>query len=331
MTKTGTLQSLQALRGVGAVAVVVYHALSMYPFINFRAGAAGVDLFFVISGIVMCLSLKPDTSALDFMKRRVIRVVPMYWIATTLAAAYFYVRYPDIPPSIMHIARSYVFAPPPEGFGMPVLYPGWTLNFEMFFYVILSVLLLTKRLTIPLAICLLVALGSAGNVIPMLAKAYYFNPIILEFAAGMLIGLAIKIGYRPSKIEGCIYLFTALLLAVVHNHYRSEGVLAWGLPSILLILGALAFETSKVVTNRIIQLFGEASYSIYLFHALAIWLTTWIWRGTPQVGAVLFAVALSVVAGVIAYLFVEKPLLNLMLGRRKSARKQTLEGTNAGA
>lgn len=327
MNKTGTLQSLQALRGVGAVAVVVYHALSMHPFLNFRAGAAGVDLFFVISGIVMCLSLRPETTPLDFMKRRVIRVVPMYWIATTLAAAYFYIRYPDIPPSITHIARSYLFAPPPEGFGMPILYPGWTLNFEMFFYAVLSLMLLAKRMVIPLAICLLAALSSVGSVVPVLAKAYYFNPIILEFAAGMLVGLAIKTGYRPNRMEGCIYLLTALALIVVHNHYRSEGVLPWALPSILLIVGALAFETSRVVTNRFTQLVGEASYSIYLFHALAIWLTTWIWRGTPQIGAVIFAVALSIAAGVVAYLFIEKPLLNLMLGRKKTTRPPSLQST----
>ncbi|WP_414489702.1 acyltransferase family protein [Stenotrophomonas maltophilia] len=326
MIKAGTLQSLQALRGVGAVAVVIYHALSIHPFLNFRAGAAGVDLFFVISGIVMCLSLRPETTALDFMKRRVIRVVPMYWIATTLAAAYFYIRYPDIPPSTIHIVRSYLFAPPPEGFGMPVLYPGWTLNFEMFFYAVLSVMLVTRRMAIPLAACLLVVLSSVGSVIPSLSKIYYFNPIILEFAAGMVIGLAIKAGYRPRLMEGSVYLIGALVLIVVHNHYRSEGVLPWLLPSILLIVGSLAFETSKVVTHRFTQLIGEASYSIYLFHALAIWLTTWIWRGTPQAGAVLFAIALSVVMGVAAHYTLEKPLLNLMLRRRKSSAKKSLEG-----
>ncbi|MEG1680747.1 MAG: hypothetical protein RR326_11680, partial [Stenotrophomonas sp.] len=84
---------------------------------------------------------------------------------------------------------------------------------------------------------------------------------------------------------------------------------------------------SLIVTNRFTQLIGEASYSIYLFHALAIWLTTWIWRSTPQVGAVLFAVALSVAAGVIAYLFIEKPLLNLMLGRRKVAPPPSMSST----
>jgi exopolysaccharide production protein ExoZ len=275
----------------------------------------------------MCLSLRPETTAMGFMKRRLIRVVPMYWIATTLAAAYFYIRYPDIPPSVAHIARSYLFAPPPENFGMPVLYPGWTLNFEMFFYVTLSLILVAKRMVIPLAVCLLAALSSVGSVIPLLSKAYYFNPIILEFAAGMVVGLAIKAGYRPRKIDGCIYLVTASVLIVVHNHYRSEGVLPWALPSILLIVGALAFETSKLVTNRLTQLIGEASYSIYLFHALAIWLTTWIWRGTPQIGGVLFAVALSVAAGVVAYLFIEKPLLNLMLGRMKVAPKPSLGST----
>lgn len=57
MERKETLQSLQALRGLGAIAVVIFHSLSMYPFLNFKAGAAGVDLFFMISGVVMCLSM----------------------------------------------------------------------------------------------------------------------------------------------------------------------------------------------------------------------------------------------------------------------------------
>ena len=72
------LASIHALRGVGALAVVIYHAESLFPQFNFKMGAAGVDLFFVISGIVMQLAYDPKGSALDFLRRRVVRVVPMY-------------------------------------------------------------------------------------------------------------------------------------------------------------------------------------------------------------------------------------------------------------
>ncbi|WP_197561390.1 acyltransferase family protein [Stenotrophomonas maltophilia] len=315
-----TLQSLQALRGVGAVAVVVFHALSLHPFFNFRAGAAGVDLFFVISGVVMYLSLRNDASPWEFLKRRFIRVVPMYWIATTLAIAYFYARYPYMTPSTEHIVRSYIFAPPPPGYQMPLLYPGWTLNYEVFFYAILGTLLVTKRLAAALTICVIVALGSLTNVVPAITGVYYFHQIILEFAAGMLIGMAIRHGYRPKKLEGFIYLALSVILFAVHNHYKPEGVLAWGVPSALMVVGALAFESSKAVTNRICQLIGSASYSIYLFHALAIWLVDWFWHTPRGVSAVLFAIALSVVWGVVAHFLMEKPLLRLMLSWNRGGR-----------
>ena len=320
MDNRTTLQSLQALRGVGAVAVVVFHALSLHPFFNFRAGAAGVDLFFVISGVVMYLSLRPDSSPVEFMKRRFIRVVPMYWITTTLAVAYFYTRYPDITPSTEHIVRSYLFAPPPPGYLMPVLYPGWTLNYEMFFYAILGTLLVVKRLAAMLTICVIFTLGSLTNVVPAITGVYYFNQIILEFAAGMLVGIAIKHGYRPKKLAGLIYLTLSVILFAIHNHYKPEGVLAWGVPSVLMVLGALAFESSKVVTNKVCQLIGSASYSIYLFHALAIWAVDWFWPATRGVSAVLFAIALSVVSGVAAHFLMEKPLLRLMLAGNRGSK-----------
>jgi len=317
-TSNKQLKSLQALRGLGAISVVIFHALSLFPFMNFRAGAAGVDLFFVISGVVMYLSVKPTTSPFDFLKKRCIRVIPMYWIASAIAVAYFYARYPDVPPSSEHIIRSFLFAPPPAGFNMPVLYPGWTLNYEMFFYAVLGLMLCIGRLAIPATICLIITLGAALPEIQII-KQYYFNQIILEFAAGLVIGHAIKSGYRPKKPEAALFIAASILLFTIHNIAVSDGVIAWGIPSVLLVLGAIGFEDSKLIKGRVVQFLGESSYSIYLFHAIAIWVVSWIWPGQPGPEMVLAAVLLSLLIGVIAFKYLESPLLRLMTKPARSS------------
>ncbi|WP_160319393.1 acyltransferase family protein [Stenotrophomonas koreensis] len=313
MKKQAILGSIQALRGLGAIAVVIYHALSLHPFFNFRAGAAGVDLFFVISGAVMFLSIRPETSALSFLWRRAIRVIPIYWIFTTLAVIYFHTRYPEVTFSKEHIIRSYLFAPPPEGFVMPVLYPGWTLNYEVFFYLILGASLLFRSASICISICIIAVLGSVFSSNPALGSLYYANQVILEFAAGLMLGWVIKSGYRPEKTTGAILLTTSIAIFAIHNEFKPEGVIAWGIPSVMMVMGAMAFESSTVIQNRMVQLLGSASYSIYLIHALAIWGIDWVWPDERGILTVITAIIISITAGTAVYLWVENPLLRVMM------------------
>ena len=303
--------SIQALRGLGAISVTIFHALSLFPLVKFQAGAAGVDLFFIISGIVMCISIKEGDNPLCFLKKRCIRVVPMYWIASATAVLYFYSRYPEMPPSFEHILRSFLFLPPPPSFNMPILYPGWSLNFEMFFYVILSILLYAGRLAVPASMCLIATLGTAMQGMEVIGK-YYYSQLLLEFVAGLALGQAIKNGYTPKKREASIFLVTAISLMVLHSMNNSTGVLAWGIPCLFLTIGALGFEGSAFIKLRIIQFFGKSSYSIYLFHALAIWMVDWIWPFQPGGAKVISAVILSLVTGSFVFKFIEEPLLEIM-------------------
>ena len=259
----------------------------------------------------MCLSIKDTTNPFEFMKKRCIRVIPMYWIASAIAVAYFYTRYPEVPPSSEHIFRSFIFAPPPTGFNMPILYPGWTLNYEMFFYAVLGLMLCIGRLAVPASICLIAALGTAFYGIKG-GEQYYFNQVILEFAAGLVIGHAVKAGYRPKKPEAAIFLAASVLMFTIQNFNNSDGVLAWGIPSVLLVLGALGFEGSAIIKHRATQFLGESSYSIYLFHAIAIWIISWVWPYKPGPEMVVAAVLLSLLIGAIAFTLLERPLLKLM-------------------
>jgi len=317
----GKLYSIQALRGLGAFTVVIYHALSLFPFMNFRAGAAGVDLFFVISGVVMSISITDKTKPLDFFVRRIVRVVPMYWIATTLAAAYFILRY-DMSISTSHIVSSYLFLPPPAEFFFPILYPGWTLNFEMFFYLVLSTLLIINKNTTYTAICILLAIGSLSKNLSSAPGSYYLTEGILEFAIGLMIGQLIKIGYRPKTAPSIILITSSIVLFVVNNKFKSEGFLAWGVPSALLIIGCLGFDSSKFMKSKTAQFFGEASYSIYLFHALVIWAIDWYSPADKSILHVGLAIILSMLIGAIAYKFIEQPLLKLMIGALKKSNNK---------
>ena len=109
-----------------------------------NVGAAGVDLFFIISGFVMVYSSEPlfgsSRGAIYFFCHRIIRIVPLYWIVTALALILatmhgFGGMYP-----LHMIVGSFLFIPMlrPEGVMQPLVAQGWTLNYEMFFYVIFA-------------------------------------------------------------------------------------------------------------------------------------------------------------------------------------------------
>ena len=160
-----TIISIQILRALAALLVVFHHA--RYQIRDFEAffyggiwqsGQAGVDIFFVISGFIMWVTTHDRrTTPLQFLTNRIVRIVPLYWLLTlTVAAACL------IAPSLFrgvvlapeHVVKSLFFIPDFYP-GMPthiwpLLLPGWTLNYEMIFYVVFAVaLLLPRHLMIP--------------------------------------------------------------------------------------------------------------------------------------------------------------------------------------
>jgi len=311
--------SIHALRGVGALAVVVYHAEPLFPQFNFKMGAAGVDLFFVISGIVMQLAFDPKGSALEFLRRRVVRVVPMYWIATMAALLYYNYRFPGAPPSVSYLLHSLFFLPPPSGFHMPFLYPGWTLNFEMFFYLALAVAIATRIHAILLTGCVVTLIGSLSIALPPEATPYYASPLMLEFVMGLCIGHMVKQGISITRVQGALLVITAVALYVLQNNAKSTGVLAWGVPAVLLILGSFAFERSVAINSRLARTAGNISYSIYLVHPFPIWFMEDQSRGRSGLGSFVTAIAASVVLGYACHMLLEKPLTRTLSRGQKTA------------
>ena len=150
----GVILPIQYLRGIAALMVVWHHSSSQIPALNRffpgSSGAHGVDLFFVISGFIMAVTTTgAGLTPLQFLRRRVVRVVPLYWILTLAMVGLALVA-----PSLFRtlkvtadtLVQSLLFIPHfSTSFtdkAWPLLVPGWTLNYEMYFYVILAVILL---------------------------------------------------------------------------------------------------------------------------------------------------------------------------------------------
>ena len=153
MKPSSRYYSVQALRGFAALLVVVYHATKMVHdrinplFSPFAAGGAGVDIFFAISGFVIVITASPDAenpeSWSGFLWRRLVRIVPLYWLLTTVKLITLLIS-PDLAQhsgvSIGHVIASYLFIPAwnVEHKALPLLTVGWTLSYEMFFYLLFT-------------------------------------------------------------------------------------------------------------------------------------------------------------------------------------------------
>jgi len=195
------LTSIQALRGFAVMLVVLFHIQhyvagrlqlpNLLP--RFDIGVAGVDVFFVISGFIMVyaserLFAQPGGVRV-FCLRRIVRIVPMYWAATTVLLVYVLARYADFGAVLGGAGRDYVIASylfypyvRPDGWGAPFLGVGWTLNYEMFFYAIFGLsLALPRRIAVPSVgalLCLLIALRALYPQMPD-PFGYWFSPLII--------------------------------------------------------------------------------------------------------------------------------------------------------
>lgn len=337
----GTLYGIQYLRAVAALAVVFFHAAERSGH-AFAIGAAGVDVFFVISGFIMWViaERRPVTPG-RFLKERMRRIVPVYWLATgVMVAGALAGLFPNLVLTAGHVAASLFFVParsPSSGEIWPVLVQGWTLNYEMFFYVAFAAcLFLPARLrlgVIAAAFGLLVAVGLAvSSDSPLLAT--YTRPIILEFVAGMLIGRLWLAGRVPGR---------AVALALVGlglAGFAAIGILRlpfdeWtcGPLACLLVYGTAALERQGGVARlKVPALLGDASYSIYLWHTFAISVVAKVgaMAGAPPSLVLVGSAAAGIAAGLCAWHFVERPLLRGWAGNPRPASASASPRRSAG-
>lgn len=342
-----TLDGIQILRAVAAIAVVVHHTLGNLARVagiesplnrlgNFEVlGAAGVDLFFVISGFIMLYVSRDefgrDGAAARFLWRRAIRVYPLYWFYTlaiiALAATSWILRnlQMDLPYALGSLLLIPATRPGPDPTIHPILDQGWTLSYELGFYLLFAVCLRfgsarAALWLLPPVFALLVVLGHTLD--PTLAAVQFLAmPLSFEFYFGLVIAWLMLNNRLPARGHRLMGLLALLLLAVGTSFAVNALLrpLAWGLPAALLVVAALGAAPACSLAARTMVALGNASYSIYLTHALGILAMSRLATGhggtaLAALGWQLATVLSCVAGGYIAYRLIERPML-AQLGR----------------
>ncbi|MDQ2860355.1 MAG: acyltransferase [Pseudomonadota bacterium] len=320
-----TLLSIQYLRGGAALAVVLYHALQ-WESGGFEVGRAGVDVFFVISGVIMwVITADGETGPWRFLWRRATRVAPLYWLATLSVAALALI-WPYFLPEVLlgwsHLAASLAFIPhfDPRGRPFPLLPPGWTLTYEAAFYLVFAAaLLVPKRRRASAITAALFAIVAAGLLLSDPAYILGANPMLLEFAAGVWLGKLLETGRLPGRALGfALMALGALAYAALEiSGFINElwRPLLWGAPAAAIVGGALCLEArGAMFRSRALKTLGDASYAIYLVHLPATALVAHTLGYDRPVLFIPAALAISIAAGLACRAWVEKPLLGVLRG-----------------
>lgn len=319
------LYSINFLRFVAALGVVVFHA----SFSKFNIGQAGVDIFFVISGVVISYATPADERATKFFFKRFKRIMPMYWIATLAYVGFRWAAWGLLPQTHTLITSMLLIPVPSDQHWMPLYFPAWTLIFEMFFYGVFGLLLALHKSRAILIFAML-AFSATPPLAPLFAGT--LNPATcLEFVFGILICDGIRRAITISRPQGIALVSIGVSLLAMNFYLTNPRPVAWGLPSAMIVAGMLSFEGSAWLKHPAIVLAGSASYSIYLFHETTIELAAEIAKRLhflsgdvrPPLAVVTLSLA-ALIAGTASHLLIEKPLLGWLRGLRIAGRTAPL-------
>ncbi|WEZ85297.1 acyltransferase (plasmid) [Rhizobium sp. 32-5/1] len=315
-----TIYGIQYLRAFAALAVVFFHAAEKTGY-HFAIGAAGVDVFFIISGFIMwVISDRRALSPGRFLAERALRIIPVYWLATAvMIVGAAFGLFPNLVLTTQHILSSLFFVParsPSSGELWPVLVQGWTLNYEMFFYLVFASSLFLRAnmrlIAVALVFMMLVLLGAlVGSDIPPFVT--YTRPIMLEFVVGMVIGKLWLKGLMPRHDVGLALILLALAGFFVLQVFRLPfSEFNCGPLAAALVVGTLSLEAAgRVHPWKLPAFLGNASYSIYLWHTFAISVIAKAAITLGLASGITFPVAVvgGIVSGSVAYLLIEQPLV----------------------
>lgn len=353
------LDTVQALRGLAAILVLFFHTVGMQQTIIgteyaeifngfWNRGFSGVDMFFVISGFIMVYVTrdmqKGIRTAAVFMKARFLRIYPLWWFYAALMALIYFVIFglparPEYASQAGGIApylvKSFLLLPQNVP---PIIDLGWTLIFEMYYYIIFAFILFLPRRFLPLALGLWISQIIAFQLLAGTGPALNIlkSPLSLEFIGGAFMALLVLKGFifRPRLIliAGGLAFCLALMMPDIHGDlWDSWGrVIFFGLPSLAIIYGLVTLETARKIKPPIWTIWlGNWSYSLYLGHIIVLLVMKNIWEvleklGMPKalkLGApgmldnVAFAIAsvcAAIFAAMLSYVIVERPLIKVL-------------------
>ncbi|MEY8200625.1 MAG: acyltransferase [Colwellia sp.] len=339
------LVNVQYLRAIAALLVVLSHTLKelknmeglgFTDSLNLTlSGQFGVDIFFVISGFIMFYVTRNHKGTLKeswvFLQKRVVRIVPLYWVLTlvTILISVLLSQYKnnnDI--DVYYVVASFLFIPAEralDGNVTPVLGLGWTLNYEMFFYLIFAAgMLMPKKRFLPTVVLSFITIVVIGVFIDKSFTSvwYWTRPIIIEFVLGILVAYLYLSKFRLSNFVGGIVLAigvaTWLISSSMIEASRPEFRLwFWGIPAALIVASVMLTEKTvfsllpQSVLNIVARI-GDASFSLYLGHmfvirALSIFLVPAVIGSSFPIFYLLIAILGAFVFAEFTYRFIELP------------------------
>lgn len=331
---------LQYLRGIAALLVVYFHAVLQLKNLGVVSsglplfGESGVDMFFVLSGFLMWITT--DRSAISpgaFIVNRLIRIVPLYW-GLTVAAGVVALLLPEVLKhtkfEAVHFFSSLFFLPSINPSYLddasetlkltPVLVPGWTLNYEMFFYVIFAaVISLSGALRLPAIVFVFLAICAWGGFVGNSDSpiTFYGNTIIFEFVFGIIIAIAVRHGITIRPVLALLGAVVGICTVVYFNiiDIPMPRAIVFGIPAALLVYSLCCLERhTRTIRLPLLKALGDASYSLYLTHVFTLVICRLIFSRLFTSDALwrewlftLFCMALSSVVALAVYNLYEKP------------------------
>lgn len=353
------LKNIQALRAIAALLVLGAHI--KFPIRATRwnlpeqtlptwsqdmTGGIGVDIFFVISGYVICLTAASrGQDAWHFLRNRFARIAPLHYFLTLviLARLWWRPQAVDATPGFHSLWNSFFFLPvfDMDRLTLPVNFFAWSLCFEMWFYLLFALLLLAvpprkAALGLPMVLLpgvLLSVFYSGAWYLPR----FLFDPMALEFAIGCLLFAGQRFLNVPVSwlcVSGALLLFFLVVPrhealgwypprgetawdvpAGGRDYYAFQRLLIFGIPAGLLVTGLVGLEkhAAFVLPWPLIAL-GDVSYSLYLLQPITIWLAhgfALIVRTTDPVAPALAYIVFTIGGAFLSWHFIEKPLTHL--------------------
>lgn len=357
----GKVNSIHYLRGFAALMVVFYHLKAnlnnVYAQENlgdllFNSGAFGVDLFFIISGFIICYATdrKERNMASKYLVRRFFRIYPL--LALSIIITFFVI---SVDPTLSFLLRSLIplnanYSAGSPFFGYNLLGPAWTLTYEIAFYAIFLLAFIIShkhRWFISSVIIAILVFGiqewQSGN-ITLLAYnnnsfangsvmhaplTFLASPLFLDFIYGMVIFKIHSIikGFKVSDSVSfwikliSMFVFSITALGILSVQVYGHGPILWGAWSAVLVLSGLVFETfSEIKENKALNVLGNISYSLYLTHAIVIEVfhkytdTFTLFNEQKGFSTVIYLVLISLFVAYMAFRFIEQPCI--LIGRK---------------
>jgi exopolysaccharide production protein ExoZ len=351
------LPNIQILRAIAAYLVVFVHLSDLLPesplttFLH-NKGYSGVDLFFVISGFIMVYTTsRKKISASEFLLNRIRRIVPLYYLATFFVfgiAVILPFIFQNTSPDFYALLKSLAFVPFEKSSGRiyPVYYLGWTLNYEMFFYLIFALSMsfwYDMRVTLCATMILVLVLFGLCTHDPSNVVLYvYSQPIMLDFSLGMILALfrdqisnaMRRISVLPWLTLSCgiVSLLTvSSFFPIAPSFYAppTNTFVTFGLPAALIVMAAIGLDDVRTRGQpwHCFQEIGNASYSIYLTHffivgALTAFANHMHLSPTLRIMLALVTIPLTAIFGIFLYRVFERPVMTI-LSRRISPTSVT--------